>query len=82
MACEQSEKEYVEAYNAKTRVEEELTPLMLSFVSTPGQPGGVTIPTSEQLQRADHLWKEYSVAEERHRAAMTALIEAKKRHRN
>jgi len=81
MSCEEAEKEYLEALNAKTRVDQELTQLMLSFVSTPGQPGGPTVPSSEQFQRADRLWKEYSVAEERHRAAQAALIEAKKRHR-
>ena len=82
MSCEEAEKEYVEAHNAKTRVDQELTQLMLSFVSTRGQPGGPTVPSSEQLQRADRLWKEYSVAEQRHSAALAALIEAKKRHRD
>jgi hypothetical protein len=82
VSCEEAEKEYLGAFNAKTRVDRELTQLMLSFVSTPGQPGGATVPSSEQLQRAERLWKEYSLAEQRYRAAHAALIEAKKTHRD
>ena len=81
MPCEEAWKEFNESLNAWVRLDKGLKELELSLVNTPGQPGGPTVVNSEQLARAMSLMEEDSVAHERHRAALGALIEAKKRHR-
>ena len=82
MSCEEAERQFTETLNAKTRLFQELEQLMPSILSTPGQRGVPTMPSSEQVQRVDRLWKEYRLAEERHGSAVAALIEAQKRHRD
>ena len=80
MSCEGAWEEFVEALNDWVRVDKALKDLELSFVSTPGQPGGPTVVSSEQLERAIRLMEEVSAAHERHRTALVAFIEAKSRH--
>ena len=82
MSCEEANKEFVESLNAWVRVEEELKDLLLSYVGTPGHPGEPIIPGSEKFERVERLMEESPKAHERHRAALVAYIEAKKRHRD
>jgi len=80
MSCEEASKRLIETHNAKTRVDEELTELLLSFISTPGHPGEPLIEGSEKVKRVDRLTREQELASQRLRAAWLAFREAKKRH--
>ena len=80
MSCEEANKRLIEAHNAKIRVDEELTQLLLSFISTPGHPGEPIIEGSEKARRVDRLTREAELASQRFRAAWLAFREAKKRH--
>jgi hypothetical protein len=82
MSCEEASKRLIEVHNAKTRVDEELTQLLLSFVSTPGHPGEPIIEGSEKARRVDRLTREAELASQRLRAAWVAFVEARKRHRD
>jgi len=79
--CEEANQTFIDALNAYVRLEEELKPLLLSYVSTPGNPGDAIIPGSEKFERVTRLTEERDVAYKRYRAAETAFFEAKKRHR-
>jgi hypothetical protein len=80
MSCEKAYTEYLDALQVKTRIAEELTPLMLSFVHTPGAP--FELPSDEMFDRAGQLMEEERAAIERFLAARKAWFEAAKRHRN
>jgi hypothetical protein len=79
MSYEEAYREYLEALHAQTRIAEELTPLMLSFVYTPGQP--FEPPSDEMFERAGRLMKEERAAIERFLAAREAWFEAARRQR-
>jgi hypothetical protein len=81
MSCEEANRRLIKAHNAKTRVEKELTELLLSFISTPGHPGEPIIEGSEKARRVDRLTREQELASQRLRAAWVAFREAKKPHR-
>jgi hypothetical protein len=82
MSCEEASKRLIKAHNAKTRVDQELTQLLLSFISTPGHPGEPIMEGSEKVQRVDRLTREQELASQRLRAAWVAFREARKRHRD
>ncbi|UCH86177.1 MAG: hypothetical protein JSU97_06475 [Dehalococcoidia bacterium] len=82
MSCERASKEFADALNDWVRLEEELKELLLSLIGTPGQPGEPLFPESEKFKRITHLMEERPTAYERHKAALAAFLEAKKRHRD
>jgi hypothetical protein len=81
VSCEEANQAFIDALNAKNRLEDELTPLLLSYISTPGNPGDTIIPGSEKFERITESMEERDAAHERYRAAEAAFFEAKKRHR-
>jgi len=81
VSCEEANQTFIDALNAYVRLEDELKPLLLSYVSTPGNPGDTIIPRSEKFERITRLMEERDAAYERYRAAEIAFFEAKKRHR-
>jgi hypothetical protein len=80
MSCQEANNRFVEALNAYVRLEEELKPLLLSYVSTPGQSGDTIIPGSEKFERVTRLMEQRDAAYERYRAAEAAFFDAKRRH--
>lgn len=80
MSCEEAYKEYLEALNAKTPIEEEVTRFMLYFVYTPGEK--VKPPSGEMFERAGRLMREERAAVQRFLAAREAWFEAARRHRD
>jgi hypothetical protein len=82
LTCEEANGRFVEALNAYVRLEEELKPLLLSYVGTPGHPGDPIIPGSEKFERVTQLTQQRDAAYERYRAAEAAFFEAKRRHRD
>jgi len=80
MSCEEASKRLIKAHNAKTRLDEELTELLLSFIGTPGRPGDPIIEGSEKVRRVDRLTREGELASQRFRAAWVAFREARKTH--
>ena len=62
-------------------MEQELNPLTLSYVGTPGRPGDTIIPGSEKYERVQRLMKERDEAWERYRAAEASFFELKRAHR-
>ena len=81
MACEVGSQKYADALNAWTQVEEELTPLVLSYVGTPGHSGDTIIPGSEKYNRVERLMRERDKAWDRYRAAEASFFELKRAHR-
>ena len=82
MSCDEANKRFVEALNAYVQLEEELKPLLLSYVGTPGHPGDPIMPGSEKFERVTRLMEQRDAAHERYRAAEAAFFEAKRRHRD
>ena len=81
MACEIASQKYADVLTAWVKVEKELTPLVLSYVGTPGHPGDTIIPGSEKYKRVERLMSERDEAWERYRAAESSFFELKRVHR-
>ncbi len=80
MSCEEARGELVEALNAYVRLEDELRPLLLSYISTPERAGEPIMPGSEKFARVTRLTEERDRAFERYRAAQAAFFEASRLH--